>query len=247
MSVTNYRNNINRINGQIADLLKKQTSEKKKEIDITSKINDLSRRITQSTNQSTIQSYQRQIDSKSKELIRASEKVADYHKKITDKQKELSRNQDQLTKALDAENKKKQREDLNFLREKERINRSELTNLRSYNSELQRQQQIFTDYSVPEENLASGEEEEFSLKELSELHDRIDSVLDKLEKLGLGQEIIFNEIDELKNKSKKISKKDLKMMLIGKIVSFGAGKINTDLAANIFEEITKVDLTKMIQ
>ena len=247
MSVTNYRNNINRINGQIADLLKKQASEKKKEVDITSKINDLSRRIISSNSQSTKQSYQRQIDTKSKELIRANEKVADYHKKITNKQKELSRNQNQLTKALETENKKKQREDLNFLREKERINRSELSNLRSYNFELQKQQQIFTDYSVSEENLISGEDEEFSLNELNELHKRIDSVLKKLEKLGLGQEIIFNEIDELKTKSKKISKKDLKMMLVGKIVSFGAGKIDTDLAASIFEEITKVDLTKLLQ
>ena len=70
-------------------------------------------------------------------------------------------------------------------------------------------------------------------------------MLEKLEKLGYGQEIIFDEIEELKSKSKKISKKDLKMMLIGKIVSFGMGKIDTDLAAQIFEEITSVDLTKL--
>ena len=37
------------------------------------------------------------------------------------------------------------------------------------------------------------------------------------------------------------------MMLIGKIISFGAGKIDTELAAEIFEEITKVDLTKLIE
>lgn len=88
---------------------------------------------------------------------------------------------------------------------------------------------------------------DYTLNELTDLHNRIDSVLEKLEKLGLGQEIIFDEIEELKAKSKKISKKDLKMMLIGKLVSFGTGKIDTKQAAEIFEEITNIDLTKMIR
>lgn len=247
MSATTYRNNINRINYQIADLLKKQAAERKKEVDLNSKINELSKRMVSSSNLSTMQSYQRQIDVKSKEMVRAQEKVADFHKKVTEKQKELSRNQGQLTKALETQNKKKQTEELKFLREKERINKAELSNLRSYNSELARQQNIFSDYSVSEENLASGDEEEYSLSELNELHQRIDSVLEKLDKLGLGQELIYNEIDDLKSKSKKVTKKDLKMMLIGKIVSFGAGNIGTDTAAQIFEEITKVDLTKLVQ
>ncbi|QKX07534.1 hypothetical protein HN014_04095 [Aquimarina sp. TRL1] len=99
---------------------------------------------------------------------------------------------------------------------------------------------------MPESELTDNDIE-YSLKELTELHQRIDSVLERLDKLGFGQEIIFEEIEELKGKSKKISKKDLKMMLIGKIVSFGMGKIDTELAAQIFEEITNVDLTKLIE
>lgn len=67
-----------------------------------------------------------------------------------------------------------------------------------------------------------------------------------MEKLGFGQEIIFDEIEELKTKSKKITKKDLKMMLIGKLVSFGVGKVDTETASQIFETITDVDLTKYI-
>lgn len=247
MSSTTIRNNINLINSHIGELLKKQAGERKKEVDLNSKINDLHKRMISSSNQSTIQSYQRQIDTKSKELVRAQQGVANYHKKVTDKQKELARKQDQLTKELERESKKKQSEELKFLREKEKINKSELNNIRSYNSELAKQQNLFNDYSVSEEKLSSGEEEEYSLSELNELHHRIDAVLDKLEKLGFGQELIFNEIDDLKSKSKKVTKKDLKMMLIGKIVSFGAGKIDTDLAAQIFEEITLVDLTKLIQ
>lgn len=245
MSSTTYRNNINRINGQIADLKKKQTAERKKEVDLTSKINDLTRKLTTSKSTSTIQSYQRQIDSKSKDLIRASGKVADYHKKITDKNKELTRNQTSLTREIDKETKKRQTTELSFLKEKERLNRSELSNIQNINSELNKQQLIFQDYSIPENEL-SGNDEDYSLNELNDLHSRIDNVLAKLEKLGFGQEIIFDEIEELKSKSKKITKKDLKMMLIGKIVSFGAGKVDSETASEIFETITQINLTKYI-
>ncbi|WP_254884100.1 hypothetical protein [Aquimarina sp. TRL1] len=246
MSVSSYRNKVSQLNSQIADLMKKQTAERKKEVDLNYKINDLTKRMLSTKSFSTAQSYQRQIDSKSKELIRVNTKVADFEKKLADKRKELSRNQDSLTKALDNETKKRQNQELNFLKEKERINRSELSNIRNINHEIQKQQSIFQDYQIPESELTDNDIE-YSLKELTELHQRIDSVLERLDKLGFGQEIIFEEIEELKGKSKKISKKDLKMMLIGKIVSFGMGKIDTELAAQIFEEITNVDLTKLIE
>src|SRR5690554_1267061 len=246
MSVSNYRNKVSQINSQIADLMKKQVAERKKEGDLNSKINDLSKKAFSSKNLSTIQSYQRQIDTKSKELNRVSAKVADFEKKLADKRKELSRNQDYLGKAIDTETKRRQSQELNFLKEKERINRSESSKIRNLNTEIQRQQNIFENYQVPESEL-TDDDIEYTLKELTELHNRINSVLEKLEKLGYGQEIIFDEIEQLKSKSKKISKKDLKMMLIGKIVSFGMGKIDTELAAQIFEEITDVDLTKLIE
>ncbi len=205
----------------------------------------MSRRIASSKSLSTIQSYQRQIDSKSKDLIRAGQKVADYHKKITDKNKELTRNQTSLTREVDKETKKRQTNELNFLKEKKRLNRSELSNIRNMNSELERQQFVFNDYTVPENEL-TGNDNEYNLKELTDLHSRIDNVLTKLEKLGFGQEIIFDEIEELKSKSKKITKKDLKMMLIGKIVSFGVGKVDSETASDIFETITEINLTKYI-
>ena len=107
---------------------------------------------------------------------------------------------------------------------------------------MKKQQNIFQNYEVSEGALKDSDVD-FTLGELNDLHSRIDTVLDKLEQLGYGQEIIFEEIEELKAKSKKISKKDLKMMLIGKIVSFGMGKITPELAADIFQEITTVDLT----
>lgn len=246
MSSSTYRNNIIRINLAIADLLKKQAAVRKKEVDLNSKINGLSKKLVSAKTSSAIQNYQRQIDSKSKELIRAGEKVADYHKKIANKNKELSRNQDSLAKAIETEKNKIQSSELRFLKEKESLNRSEVNNIRSINLELEKQQSLFENYTVDESEL-TGNDEEYSLPELMDLHSRIDEVLSNLQKLGFGQEILFEEIEELKSKSKKITKKDLKMMLIGKLVSFSAGKIDTETASQIFETITNIHLTKYIE
>ena len=41
--------------------------------------------------------------------------------------------------------------------------------------------------------------DEFSVKEESELHNKLNDILDKLEKQGFGQQIIFEEIEDLKN------------------------------------------------
>lgn len=62
----------------------------------------------------------------------------------------------------------------------------------------------------------------------------------------MGQEIIFDEIEGLKGKSKKISKKDLKLILIGQLVSFGSGVIDTETASQIFEQLTDVHLSNLI-
>lgn len=245
MSVTTIRNTINRINKDIANLKKKQAEGRKKELDIERKINDLQIKVSKSNKPATVQRYQRQIDTKSKELYRASKKVADYQGKIAQKGQQLANEQSKLSKQLDRETKKKQNNELTFLKKKSQLSRSELGTIRSVSRELQRQQQIFQGYAIDKQDL-SGNDEEYDLKELADLHSRIDDVLAKLEKLGFGQEIIFSEIEELKSKSKKITKKDLKMMLIGKLVSFGAGKLDTSNIAQIFETITDINLTKYI-
>ena len=41
-------------------------------------------------------------------------------------------------------------------------------------------------------------------------------------------------------------KNDLKMILIGKHISFGSGKIDTKKVADIFQTIINTDLAKMI-
>lgn len=90
------------------------------------------------------------------------------------------------------------------------------------------------------------DDEEYNISELIDLHSKIDNVLEKLEKLGLGQEIIFEEIEGLKSKSKKISKKDLKLILIGQLISFGGDVIDTDTASQIFEQLADVQLSNLI-
>ncbi|WP_010520315.1 hypothetical protein [Aquimarina agarivorans] len=106
MSANTYRNNVSRLQGQIADLKKKEASERKKDVDLVSKINNLSKRISTTKSSTTIQSLQRQIESKLKEQVRFQSKIADIQKQIANKQKELDRNQTNLTRAIEKETKK---------------------------------------------------------------------------------------------------------------------------------------------
>lgn len=246
MSVSSYQNNINQLNQQIADLLKKQNAERKKQVDLSGKISDFNKRMLSTNSLSTIQSYQRQAQSKEKELVRIESKISDFEKQLATKRKELSRNQENLQKALEQEEKKRRNTEKAHLREKEAFNRQELSHVRSLNTELERQQNIFSSLTIASSN-SLGSDTDYNLKELIELNDRIDRVLNELEKLGMGQEILFEEIESLKEKGKKISKKDLGLMLIGQLVSFGSGKIDSETIKYVFENITGIDITKMIQ
>src|SRR5690606_39583963 len=66
---------------------------------------------------------------------------------------------------------------------------------RQLNSELAYQQTLFEDYAVPQGEQAA-QDEEFSLDDLVKLHERIDSILEQLTRLGFGQEIIFDRSEE---------------------------------------------------
>lgn len=72
---------------------------------------------------------------------------------------------------------------------------------------------------------------------LKDLNKKVDAILEKLTELGYGEEIIFDEIQELKTKGKKISLKDFKLLLIGKLVALGAGKL---LNEKTVEDILKL-------
>lgn len=63
-------------------------------------------------------------------------------------------------------------------------------------------------------------EDEFSTYLRIEIHSRINEVINKLEKLELGQEIIFNEIDEMKEHFN-LGKKKWLQLLKGKLIELG--------------------------
>jgi hypothetical protein len=66
--------------------------------------------------------------------------------------------------------------------------------------------------------------ENFSEEEKKEVNRKIDEVLSELHKLHLGQEIIFNEIDELRNLLT-LDKKNWRQNLKGKLLDIGLGQL----------------------
>lgn len=77
----------------------------------------------------------------------------------------------------------------------------------------------------------------------SELNKRIDNIIEHLVNLGYGQEIIFNEIEELRELQHKLSKKSWKQLLKGKLIDLTLDKlINVDTASSIFEYLTNGSL-----
>jgi hypothetical protein len=60
----------------------------------------------------------------------------------------------------------------------------------------------------------------FTVEEESSLHTKLNSIVENLEKLGFGQEIIFNEIDELKDHFN-LGKKNWYQLLKGKLFDIG--------------------------
>lgn len=67
-------------------------------------------------------------------------------------------------------------------------------------------------------------EDEFSPKEESEVHNKLNDILEKLNKQGLGQEIIFNEIEELKYHFN-LGKKNWFQLFKGKLIDLSIEKV----------------------
>ena len=79
------------------------------------------------------------------------------------------------------------------------------------------------------------------------LDKKLDEVLLRLQKLGFGQEIIFNEIEELRELQTKLSKKSWGQLLKGKLFDLAIEKIiDTDTVKLIYEYLTNSDF-KLIE
>lgn len=71
------------------------------------------------------------------------------------------------------------------------------------------------------------------------LNEKIDDILSQLIKLGYGQEIIFNEIEELRNLQTKLSKKSWAQLLKGKLVDLILSELlPKNIAKTVYEFLT---------
>lgn len=73
----------------------------------------------------------------------------------------------------------------------------------------------------------------------TQFNDTIDEILLRLERLGFGQQIIFEEIEELKDLHTKLNKKNFGQVLKGKLVDLALSKaIENDTISYIYNKIT---------
>lgn len=78
----------------------------------------------------------------------------------------------------------------------------------------------------------------FSTQERVEMHNKLNGISDKLEKLGYGQEIIFEEIDSLKENFN-LGKKNWFQLLKGKLIDLGLQKaLNEKVMKDIYQELS---------
>lgn len=97
---------------------------------------------------------------------------------------------------------------------------------------------------VSKNNLSS---EYFTVQEKAQQTSKIDEVLAKLNELQLGQEIIYNDIEELKNLPN-LKKKNFNEVVKGKIVDWGLKKVlDPQTLKWIFNKITDEDLPKLLE
>jgi len=77
-------------------------------------------------------------------------------------------------------------------------------------------------------------------KKEEELNKKVNIVIEKLQSLGYGQEVIFNEIEELKSLSGKLKKKTWVQLLKGKVIDLAMEQvINKETATYILESFTE--------
>ena len=91
-------------------------------------------------------------------------------------------------------------------------------------------------------------EDQFTVEEETSLHSKLNEILDYLNKQGLGQEIIFEEIESLKNHFN-LGKKTWLQLALGKIFSVTGDKmIEESVSKEIIKQITDMfkDSTKLI-
>ena len=102
--------------------------------------------------------------------------------------------------------------------------------------ELLRQYGSYSEFKEKEQVKNSNEQ---NTEERAGLNSKMDEILEHLKKHGLGQEIIFDELQELKDLYSKVPKKNWQEMLTGKLVSLGLRKLlSLESMEFIYKELT---------
>lgn len=116
MIPTQYQDNVNRLERELADLQKKIADEGRKELNKAKQISTLESSITKNTSISLLQSKKRQILGYQNEILQIKTKIADLQRKVADKSVDLGKKKQDLRKAEENEAKKSQREQVDFQR-----------------------------------------------------------------------------------------------------------------------------------
>lgn len=87
----------------------------------------------------------------------------------------------------------------------------------------------------------------FSIDAQDEISNKIDEIESQIAKLGIGQEVVFNEIHDVKKLAKKLTKKNWKEIIKGKFLDLALEKIiSVDFAKNVIEFLTG-DIIKLLK
>ncbi|MFC6098360.1 hypothetical protein ACFPVY_17060 [Flavobacterium qiangtangense] len=80
----------------------------------------------------------------------------------------------------------------------------------------------------------------------NEINHKIDEIIQELNKLGLGQEIIFDELSEMKDLYERLDKKNWGQLLKGKLIDLGLSQaVSIEVLNLIYKELTK-EVLKLI-
>ena len=95
---------------------------------------------------------------------------------------------------------------------------------------------------ILEESKTDNLDDYFSKKEIKETEDRIDEIIEKLAYLSMGQEIIYDELQDLKEQLNVLSKKNWIQLLKGKLIDLSVIKVAEESIKLIYKGITGEDI-----
>lgn len=86
---------------------------------------------------------------------------------------------------------------------------------------------------------SNNSEDKLLDQEIVEINQKLDEVVEMLRKQGVGQEVIFDEIDSFRTKARTFSKKDFYSIVTGRLVELvGLNIIESSMATDIYNKIT---------